>query len=104
MNTSLIRRAACICSAAAMATMAAHSVAADTTNPVILAQSGTIDVPPADFAGKRWTAENGCQYSRAGRPGEAVWYLIINSSGGKECRRVIASKVYDDGAYQGYKS
>ena len=36
-------------------------------------------VPPASFQGQWWTHPAGCEYSRAGRPGETVWFLIVNS-------------------------
>lgn len=44
-----------------------------------LAQTGTA-TPPAGFEGQWWTHPKGCEYSRAGRPGETVWYLIINTA------------------------
>ncbi len=37
-------------------------------------------LPPAGYSGQWWTAPNNCEYSRAGRPGETVWYLIINTA------------------------
>lgn len=37
-------------------------------------------LPPAGYSGQWWTAPNNCEYSRAGRPGEVVWYLIINTA------------------------
>ncbi|MEO1138792.1 MAG: hypothetical protein AAFW87_04975 [Pseudomonadota bacterium] len=36
--------------------------------------------PPAGHQGQWWTHPRGCEYSRAGRPGETVWYLIINTA------------------------
>lgn len=44
-------------------------------------------LPPAGYAARRWTHPNGCDYSLAGRPGERVWYLIINTLGNKDCVR-----------------
>jgi hypothetical protein len=35
-------------------------------------------LPPSNYRSQWWTAPNGCEYSRAGRPGETVWYLIVN--------------------------
>ncbi|NCQ24858.1 MAG: hypothetical protein COW54_01425 [Rhodobacteraceae bacterium CG17_big_fil_post_rev_8_21_14_2_50_63_15] len=44
-------------------------------------KSGTSAVmPPADHQGQWWTHPLGCEYSRTGRPGETVWYLIINTA------------------------
>lgn len=36
--------------------------------------------PPASHQGQWWTHPSGCEYSRTGRPGETVWYLIINTA------------------------
>lgn len=36
--------------------------------------------PPASFQGQWWTHPLGCEYSRAGRPGETMWFLIINTA------------------------
>lgn len=36
--------------------------------------------PPISHEGQWWTHPIGCEYSRAGRPGEIVWYLIINTA------------------------
>ena len=33
--------------------------------------------PGPGYVGQYWTHPKGCDYSRAGRPGELVWYLII---------------------------
>ncbi|MBE0454655.1 MAG: hypothetical protein IBX58_13355 [Roseovarius sp.] len=46
-------------------------------------------MPPADHAGQWWTHPSGCEYSRTGRPGEVVWYLIINTAR-PECPTYIA--------------
>ncbi|WP_417728097.1 hypothetical protein [Roseovarius sp.] len=37
-------------------------------------------MPPLSHQGQWWTHPSGCEYSRAGRPGETVWYLIINTA------------------------
>jgi hypothetical protein len=53
-------------------------------------KNGTSRVmPPAEHVGQWWTHPSGCQYSRAGRPGEVVWYLIINTER-PECPSYIA--------------
>lgn len=36
--------------------------------------------PPVNFQGQWWTHPIGCQYSRAGRPGEVMWFLIVNTA------------------------
>jgi hypothetical protein len=38
------------------------------------------NLPPQGYSGRWWTSPNKCDYSRAGRPGEIVWYLIINTA------------------------
>ena len=44
-------------------------------------RAGTSEImPPSDYRGQWWTHPNGCEYSRTGRPGETVWYLIINTA------------------------
>ncbi len=40
---------------------------------------GTQAAPPANYQGQWWTHPLGCEYSRAGRPGELVWYIIVNT-------------------------
>ncbi|WP_299546029.1 hypothetical protein [uncultured Tateyamaria sp.] len=35
----------------------------------------------------------GCQYSRAGRPGETMWFLIVNTRK-KGCPAYIAGKTW----------
>jgi len=47
--------------------------------------------PPVGHPGQWWTHPAGCQYTRAGRPGEVVWYLIINTSR-PECPSYIAMR------------
>ena len=51
--------------------------------------------PPEDHRGQWWTHPSGCQYSRAGRPGEVVWYLIINTAR-PECPTYIATRGRQD--------
>ena len=48
-------------------------------------------MPPQGHAGQWWTHPSGCQYSRTGRPGEVVWYLIINTAR-PECPTYIATR------------
>jgi len=55
-------------------------------------KGGTSTVmPPKGHIGQWWTHPSGCRYSRAGRPGEVVWYLIINTSR-PECPTYIATR------------
>ena len=49
--------------------------------------------PPASFQGQWWTHPLGCEYSRAGRPGESVWFLIINTAK-PGCPTYIATKTW----------
>lgn len=48
-------------------------------------------MPPSDHPDQWWTHPSGCEYSRAGRPGEVVWYLIINTAR-PECPTYIATR------------
>lgn len=49
-------------------------------------------LPPEGFEGRRWSHPNGCDYSLAGRPGERVWYVIINTMGRKDCVRYFVEQ------------
>lgn len=52
-------------------------------------------LPPPGYKGQWWTAPNRCEYSRAGRPGETVWYLIINTAH-RKCDAYLVEKGFDD--------
>ncbi len=52
-------------------------------------------LPPANYKGQWWTSPDNCQYSRAGRPGETVWYLIVNSAHMK-CQVRLIQRAYSD--------
>lgn len=56
--------------------------------------------PPAGHQGQWWTNPQGCQYSRAGRPGETMWFLIVNTAQ-KGCPTYIAGKTWG-GVYKEY--
>ena len=49
--------------------------------------------PPVHFQGQWWTHPLGCEYSRAGRPGETMWFLIVNTAK-KGCPSYIAGKTW----------
>ena len=52
-------------------------------------------LPPASYKGQWWTSPQKCQYSRAGRPGETVWYLIVNTAHTK-CPSRLIQRAYSD--------
>ncbi|WP_298976623.1 hypothetical protein [uncultured Roseobacter sp.] len=52
-------------------------------------------LPPNNYRGQWWTSPDNCQYSRAGRPGETVWYLIVNTAHSKCAARLI-QRAYSD--------
>lgn len=52
-------------------------------------------LPPANYRGQWWTSPDNCQYTRAGRPGETVWYLIVNSAHMK-CQVRLIQRAYSD--------
>ncbi len=45
-----------------------------------LSQTAAAATPAATFTGQWWTHPLGCEYSRAGRPGETIWFLIVNTA------------------------
>jgi hypothetical protein len=53
-------------------------------------------MPPEGYASQWWVHPSGCEYSRAGRPGETVWYVIINSIGNRKCPGMIVQHVRAD--------
>lgn len=52
-------------------------------------------MPSDGYSGRHWTHPAGCQYSRTGRPGEVVWYLLVNTIR-KGCPTYIVQKGFDD--------
>lgn len=68
-------------------TLSASPAVAENQNPWISSQSRADAslrtnrgaMPPAGYLGQHWTHPVGCEYSRAGRPGETVWYVIVNT-------------------------
>lgn len=38
-----------------------------------------IEKPSINHQGQWWTNSLGCRYSRAGAPGEIMWFLIVNT-------------------------
>ena len=52
-------------------------------------------MPPKGYTAQWWTHPKGCEYSRAGRPGETVWFLIINSAR-KGCPSHIVQNGFGD--------
>lgn len=63
---------------ALLATTGAALATEDTTTHDIV-RHDTI-MPPDGYQGQWWTHPKGCDYSRAGRPGEIVWFLIVNTA------------------------
>ena len=51
--------------------------------------------PPVSYQGQWWTHPSGCTYSRAGRPGETMWFLQVNTAK-KGCPTYIAGKTWGD--------
>ena len=61
----------------------AGAAQADLSKTVGRASQLTADnsvMPPKSYSGQWWTHPIGCEYSRAGRPGETIWFLIINTA------------------------
>jgi hypothetical protein len=59
-------------------------------------EANAIEIPPLGYKSQNWKSASGCEYTRAGRPGETVWYLIMNSLKGQSCDRIIVEHVLDD--------
>lgn len=56
-------------------------------------------MPPAGYSSQWWVHPSGCEYSKAGRPGEVVWYVIINTIGNRNCPGMIVQKARADFQY-----
>lgn len=52
-------------------------------------------LPPKGYTSQWWVAPNNCEYSRSGRPGEVVWFLIINNAHSK-CDRYLVQRGFKD--------
>jgi hypothetical protein len=52
-------------------------------------------LPPPGYASQWWTSPNKCDYSRAGRPGEIVWFLIINTAH-RGCKPYLVQQGFKD--------
>lgn len=74
---------------AALATAAATAVTSAAAGPASIRPT----TPPLNHASQWWTHPSGCEYSRAGRPGETVWFLIVNTAR-KGCPTYIATRTY----------
>lgn len=75
------------------AAMVAGSIAnANSRNLGVLDAGYNGPLPPEGFQERRWSHPNGCDYSLAGRPGERVWYVVINTMGSKNCVRYFVEK------------
>lgn len=67
--------------------LGATPVAAESDNAWISTQNRAVTstrgsagaMPPSGYLGQHWIHPVGCEYSRAGRPGETVWYVIVNT-------------------------
>ncbi len=55
------------------------ALAKDAVNDVQIVRHDTV-MPPDGYGAQWWTHPKGCDYSRAGRPGEIVWFLIVNTA------------------------
>lgn len=51
-------------------------------------------MPPPGHTDQWWTHAAGCEYTRAGRPGEAVWFLRSIPQGA-QCPEFIRQKTRD---------
>lgn len=79
----------------AMAMPAAAQAADGNNKKVTMVEYSSPMMPPANYKGQWWTSPDNCQYSRAGRPGETVWYLIVNSAH-MGCERRLVQRAMSD--------
>ena len=52
-------------------------------------------IPPEGYMERIWTHPEGCKYSRTGRPGEIVWFLMRIPKGAT-CPEFIVQKKIDN--------
>jgi hypothetical protein len=81
--------------ACAMALPAAAQAAGTGGAKAKLVEYNSPMMPPANYKGQWWTSPDNCQYSRAGRPGETVWYLIVNTAH-MQCERRLIQRAMSD--------
>jgi hypothetical protein len=81
--------------ACATALPAAAQMADSGSTKVRMVEYTSPMMPPANYKGQWWTSPDNCQYSRAGRPGETVWYLIVNTAH-MQCERRLIQRAMSD--------
>lgn len=82
--------------AAALALIAFSGTAlADSSDTTVKIVRDNRIMPPDGRSAQWWTHPLGCEYSRAGRPGETVWYLIINTVR-PGCPNLIVERGFSD--------
>lgn len=94
-------RALCAALTLAIATclpFAAHAGGLKAPPGLLQLAGGPMKAPqamPPENAGQWWTNAAGCRYSRAGRPGEVVWFLTTVPRGAS-CLEFIVQKPIDN--------
>ncbi len=73
-----MKKATLFAAALTALTCTGPALAANGDDPVQIARYDTV-MPPEGYSARWWTHPKGCEYSRAGRPGENVWFLIIDT-------------------------
>ncbi|MCV3270368.1 hypothetical protein [Roseobacter sinensis] len=91
----MLKHFAALALGAALALPAAADQAASGSKKATLVTYSSPSLPPANYRGQWWTTPDNCQYSRAGRPGETVWYLIVNTAH-EGCERRLIQRAYSD--------
>ena len=90
-----------VAAALALATLSATPALADISKKFGRASVDTVRgtnadlLPPSGYKSQWWVAPNNCEYSRSGRPGEVVWFLIINNAHSK-CDRYLVQRGFKD--------
>lgn len=91
----MLRLGAALALACAMALPAAAQGLNGSNGAMKLVEYQSPLLPPSNYKGQWWTSPQNCQYSRAGRPGETVWYLIVNTAR-MECPKRLIQRAYSD--------
>ncbi|WP_299970623.1 hypothetical protein [uncultured Roseobacter sp.] len=91
----MVRYAAAVLLTATLALPAAAQTAKPGKSALKLVEHSAPMLPPANYKGQWWRTADNCEYSRAGRPGETVWYLIVNTAH-EGCARRLIQRAYSD--------
>jgi len=99
MRTLLNTTITTLCAVAAFSTTASADLSWISKKGFGAGGASSQHMPPAGYASQWWVHPSGCECSRAGLPGEAVWYVIINTIGNRNCQGMIVQKAHSSSNY-----